>query len=192
MRQVRTCDFCDDAAAGLYEPYPPSIPDGPRMLLCEGCRDRLSSVVDPLVAEIAGDVESDPAEPAPSEREPVPSEPADEGNDPPTQEAGSGVADLDPGDDAGERSTEVDSAADADVGASRDAGGRTESERSGAPPGYRKVVRFLENRQLPVDRAEAEGLAADAYEIDEEAVADAIDHAIRYGRLREVDGDLKR
>ena len=81
---------------------------------------------------------------------------------------------------------------DADVGESTDAGGRSKSERTGAPPGYRKVMRFLENRQLPMDREEAEGLAADAYEMDEDAVAAAIDHAIEYGRLREVSGELKR
>jgi len=192
MRQVRTCDFCGDDAAGLYEPYPPSVPDGPRLLLCDGCRDRLSSIVDPLVAEIEGDAGGDRAEPAPPVREPVSPEPADGGNDTSTGEAESRDTDPVPVDDDGERSSEVDAAAAADVGESTDAGGRSKSERAGAPPGYRKVMRFLENRQLPMDRGEAEQLAADAYELDEATVADAIDHAVGYGRLREVSGELKR
>jgi hypothetical protein len=107
------------------------------------------------------------------------------------------AAGPDSGNDGEERTPATDAAdgdaiEDADVGGSRDAGGRPKGGRSGAPPGYRKVMRFLENRQFPVPRAEAEQLAADAYELDEDAVADAIDHAVRYGRLREVDGDLKR
>ncbi|HKJ58793.1 MAG TPA: hypothetical protein VKA37_06170 [Halobacteriales archaeon] len=192
MRQVRTCDFCGDDAAGLYEPYPPSVPDGPRLLLCDGCRDRLSSIVDPLVAAIEGDAGGDRAEPAPPVREPVSPEPADGGNDTSTGAAGSGDGDPDPGDDAGERSSDVDAAAEADVGESRDASGRSKRERAGTPPGYRKVMRFLENRQLPMDRTEAEQLAADAYEFDEATVSDAIDHAVQYDRLREVRGELRR
>ena len=192
MRQVRTCDFCGDDAAGLYEPYPPAVPDGPRLLLCDGCRDRLSSVVDPLVAAIEGDVGGDSVEPVSPEREPASPEPADEGNDASEETAESGDADPDSGDDADGRSSKVDAAAEADVGESTDAGGRSKSERAGAPPGYRKVMRFLENRQLPMDRGEAEQLAADAYELEEDTVADAIDHAVGYGRLREVSGELKR
>lgn len=218
MRQVRTCDFCDDAAAGLYEPYPPSIPDGPRLLLCEGCRDRLSSVVEPLVAAVQGDADRDPGGSAASDSSPAEPELVDDGADRPADDApseaseadpstdadGSGEADADgptaepdEGNDAAEGGlapdeAEHDAVEDADVGGSHDAGGRTEGERSGAPPGYRKVMRFLENRQLPVPRAEAEQLAADAYELDEDAVADAVDHAVRYGRLREVDGNLER
>ena len=198
MRQVRTCDFCGDDAAGLYEPYPPAVPDGPRLLLCDGCRERLSSIVDPLVAEIEGDAEptgdagSDPGNPAPSGREPASPEPADGGNDTSAEAAGPGDADPDAGDDDGERSPDVNAAADADVGESRDASGRSKRERAGTPPGYRKVMRFLENRQLPMDRADAEQLAADAYELDEATVADAIDHAVQYDRLREVRGELKR
>ena len=192
MRQVRTCDFCGDDAAGLYEPYPPSVPDGPRLLLCDGCRGRLSSIVDPLVAEIEGDAGGDRAEPAPPVREPASPEPADGGNDTSAGDAEAGDGDPDSGDDARERSSDGDAAAEAGVGESRDASGRSKRERAGTPPGYRKVMRFLENRKLPMDRTDAEQLAADAYELDEATVSDAIDHAVQYDRLREVRGELRR
>ena len=69
-------------------------------------------------------------------------------------------------------------------------GGRPGTTRRGAPRGYRKVMRFLENREFPVDREEAEGLAAEAYGMDRETVSAAVDHAIKHNRLREVSGDL--
>ena len=172
MRQVRTCDFCGDDASGLYEPLPDSIPDGPRLLLCDGCRDRLASVIDPLLDRVQADGGS-VARPAS------------------TSDAG--------GDESGDKTTPVEPETSADAGAStasvsdsRDASGRSKRERRGTPHGYRKVLRFLENRELPVAREEAEQLAAEAYEMDTEGVAAVIDHAVEYGRLREVDGQLKR
>ncbi|MFB6269027.1 MAG: hypothetical protein ABEH83_03730 [Halobacterium sp.] len=50
MRQLDTCDFCGDAAEGVYEVVPASVADGPkRLALCAACRDTLQSVVDPLL-----------------------------------------------------------------------------------------------------------------------------------------------
>ena len=274
MRQVRTCDFCGDDASGVYEPLPSSIPDAPRMLLCEACRDRLSSVVDPLLARIEGqadtaggggpagdagdpdatsayrdldegrsgaadgadgadlagaaDVEARewPADPRErSEEGAVDEAPADEGPAEVGATTGDGETAADEpvgatGGESGpveETTTTPDAPAPAEddqpsgtsaapppsvddltddgsveVSESRDASGRTQRERGGAPRGYRKVLRFLENRELPVDRAEAERLAAEAYELDAGEVGAAIDHAVQYGRLREVSGELRR
>lgn len=269
MRKVRTCDFCGDDATGLYEPLPPSVPGSPRMLLCDPCRDRLSSVVDPLLAEMEGDVDRDaggrsdrsigagadappgttdagsraggrtghsgtddletrewPDDPreqyddagersaddggrqsdprdrsagAPSGASDASAEPTDVSAEPRDDEVGA-AEDLtaEPArDDAGSPPTSIDDLADdhgddAEVSESRDASGRTQRERGGAPRGYRKVMRFLENRELPMDRSEAESLAAEAYEFDVDEVSEAIDHAVQYGRLREVSGELKR
>jgi len=183
MRQVRTCDFCGDDATGLYEPLSPTVPDGPRMLLCDGCRDRLSSVVEPLVERIEGDAGA-PGEATTGE---------------PDARGGSGVSVAEPASTADPEPKTEDtstssrpSTATPGVSESRDASGRAQHERAGTPPGYRKVLRFLENRQFPIDRSEAVQLTADAYELDEDAVEAVIDHAVEYGRLREVSGELKR
>lgn len=275
MRQVRTCDFCGDDATGVYEPLPSSIPDAPRMLLCDACRDRLSSVVDPLLARIEGDLGPDAGGRSgggPSDRGEAtayadlddesrddasgrsarddlearewpddPRERAEEGRDAPEGADGAPAASGSPGqpsdergqptdersqpeaepnrskddpaassratgraaepapDEAGSDDTapppsSIDDPTDdgVDVSESRDASGRTQRERGGAPRGYRKVLRFLENRQLPVERAEAERLAADAYDLDVGEVEAALDHAVQYGRLREVSGELRR
>jgi hypothetical protein len=50
-------------------------------------------------------------------------------------------------------------------------------------------MRFLENRELPMPREEAETLAAGAYDLDEGDVNDAIDHAIKHDRLTEIPGE---
>lgn len=169
MRQVRTCDFCGDDASGLYEPLPASVPDGPRMLLCDGCRDRLGSVVDPLVAQLEGGT----AERSPTDRADGGSRPADEPE---------GTTD-----DATSPASPPTS-----VSESRDASGRSQGDRAGTPRNYRKVMRFLENRQLPMERTEAVAFVSDAYDLEEGAVEEALDHAVEYGRLREVSGELKR
>lgn len=194
MREVRTCDFCGADATGTYEPLPSTIPDAPRLLLCDGCRERLASVVDPLIdwmdgkagvsgsgSEASGGLEGGrrTSGTAGSSRE------TDEAGIPPRQGGGTG----DRG-DAESRAGDSGSAATDAEGV--DAGGRPLRDRGRTPPGYRKVMRFLENRELPIERSAAEQLAAEAYELDEGAVTAAIDHAVQYGRLREVDGELKR
>jgi hypothetical protein len=274
MRQVRTCDFCGADATGVYEPLPSSIPEAPRMLLCDACRDRLSSVVDPLLARLEGDlgeatggrtgpasgspaVEHSPggseagssvsgadagagdaasdadadglddleAREWPTDPRERPEETADgsaaAGGSASADSEGRGTTDGPSGDpDVEHGSAEVatsgadesapdraegrpgtsgtppssieDPGEEVEVSESRDASGRTQRERGGAPRGYRKVLRFLENRTLPIDRGEAEQLAAEAYELEEAEVGAAIDHAVQYGRLREVSGELRR
>lgn len=179
MRQVRTCDFCGAEASGTYEPLPASIPGGPRLLLCDGCRDRLGTVVDPLLARL--DEATDPAGDTGGRRQEAPDGGAG-------VTSGGGRSRESPPDH--ERSTAESTGSV--VSESRDAGGRSQAERGGTPPGYRKVMRLLENRELPMAREDAEHLAAEAYDLDPAEVAQAIDHAVEYGRLREVDGQLKQ
>ncbi|MFB6118250.1 hypothetical protein [Halosegnis sp.] len=60
MRQVSGCDFCGNTASGAFEVLPAEHDpdgDGKRMILCDGCRDRLASVLDPLIDAAATDVE---------------------------------------------------------------------------------------------------------------------------------------
>lgn len=202
MREVRTCDFCGDDATGLYEPLPATIPDSPRLLLCDACHDTLSTVIDPLIAQVAGEGAADTAAPSADGADAgggrqQPAQPLatdDDDASGPAADAGDG---LDSEEGAGAQTqSAADSGsspgADVDVGTSRDAGGRDKSERGGAPRGYRRVMRFLENRELPIERAEAERMAVEAYDLDEDVVTQAIDHAVQYGRYREVGGELKR
>jgi hypothetical protein len=194
--------------------------DGRRMVLCPGCRDTLASVLEPLLAGTAGDDpgSGDPAGAGP-ETTTVVAEPDRESGTRADTTAGAGD---DPGDHTGEGSTpsadgvsspggsgegfadgndggpepantgsDLEEAFDAQDGVER-AGEAPRSTRSGTPRGYRKVMRFLENREFPVDRDEAETLAAEAYGLDPGSVSAAVDHAIKHNRLREVSGQLRQ
>jgi hypothetical protein len=164
MREVRACDFCGAGAAGVFEVLPAGI-DGEarRMLLCESCRDTLDGVVSPLLDALDGVASTDEGVGAdPATPEPGESEPA---------EANGG--------------TETDPAV-------QETGGRSLRNQNGTPKGYSKVMRFLEGREFPMERATAEELVAEAYGMETETVGAAIDHAAKHGRLREASGKLFR
>ncbi|PSQ08688.1 hypothetical protein BRC93_14550 [Halobacteriales archaeon QS_5_70_15] len=213
MREVRTCDFCDEEAAGTFEVVPPERDpsgEGRRMVLCPTCRDTLDSVLEPLLdREGTEGVPETTAEPGTTT---VVAEPA--GDEPAGDEPAGDEPEPSPGDGAGgngrDRGPASDGASPENRGPRGDVesgesggeptggdleeplGGRPRSARSGTPSGYRKVVRFLEGREFPMDREEAETLAAEAYGIDRQAVAAAIDHAVKHDRLREAGGKLRQ
>lgn len=58
MRALRNCDFCADDAVGVYEVLPPELDpeedEQRRIALCEGCRDQLATVLDPLMTRLGG------------------------------------------------------------------------------------------------------------------------------------------
>ncbi|WP_159901671.1 hypothetical protein [Salinirussus salinus] len=81
--------------------------------------------------------------------------------------------------------------------------GDTADERGGTDPDrevtatvsaleYNKVMRLLQNREFPVDRAEIETVAASAYELSESECAAVIDLAVDRGLIAERDGQLVR
>jgi len=88
--------------------------------------------------------------------------------------------------DAGE-STDAGEATD--TGASADAG---ESDADVDVKTYKRVIRLLRNRELPIDRAEFESLAASAYDIDQAECAAALDAAVERDLLVESDGRIDR
>lgn len=194
MREVSTCDFCGEEAAGTFEVVPPErdpAGEGRRLVLCPDCRDTLGAALEPLV-ERSADTGAAPAETGTGTTTVV-AEPGDRPDESATDPADAGAGpDEGPGQKpATDGVPSGDDAADTSAGGEGVEGdGRQEATRRGAPPGYRKVMRFLENRQFPMDREEAETLAAEAYEMDPEAVSAAVDHAVRHDRLREVSGDL--
>jgi len=57
---------------------------------------------------------------------------------------------------------------------------------------YNKVMRLLQNREFPVDRAEIQTIAANAYGLAESECAAVIDLAIDRGLIAEQDGQLVR
>ncbi|AGN01110.1 hypothetical protein L593_05805 [Salinarchaeum sp. Harcht-Bsk1] len=61
-----------------------------------------------------------------------------------------------------------------------------------SPRTYNRVVRLLQNREFPVDRADFEALATSAYELDHGECSAALDGAIEKGLLVERDGSLHR
>jgi hypothetical protein len=184
MREVRTCDFCGETAAGTFEVVPPErdpAGDGRRLVLCPACRETLGDVLEPLLGG-ASDTGGDATAAEDIGTTTVVAEPESSPGDATT--ANDGRRDPEAATDG--------SRVDAQGGDSLEEalGGSPTSARSGAPRGYRKVMRFLENREFPVEREEAETLAAEAYGMDRESVAAAIDHAVKHNRLREASGKL--
>lgn len=203
MREVRTCDFCGADGRGVYEVLPPEIDGGRRMILCPPCKDRLEGIVAPLLDRLDADggvthpraervrggegaqsnerhrERAASADPTP---EGEPDAVADTDTNA-TAVADSGVAET--VDEADTGGTEVEEAVDAvtDDAPEQTAASETIAREAAIPPAYRKVVRFLRNREFPMDRGEAEALAAGAYGLDDEVVHRIVEHAIAEGRF---------
>ncbi|SFR32090.1 hypothetical protein [Halogeometricum limi] len=101
-------------------------------------------------------------------------------------------------DDADRKQTAADPSEDYDVvgdaGAPEAADDDSANEESvGAePPQFRKVMRLLNNREFPVDRAEITDLASGAYGLERSEAAEILDYAIQRDVLREDDGQLRK
>lgn len=191
------------------------------VVLCPACREKLTAVLEPVFDHGAGGSESaDDGSPA-SESDhdagdgslfgvfdaDTPESPvgSDSGSDGPSA-SGTGDAGAsedapadgppvdripDPGARASADTDSTDGPADSDSGdAPADAdGGDAEAD---TPEGYYTVLRFLENREFPVARAEIERVVAGAYDLSEREVADIVDAAVDRGVLVEVGGTLAR
>ncbi|TMT85149.1 hypothetical protein E2L06_00425 [Haloterrigena sp. H1] len=59
MRELRTCDFCDADAVGTFEIVPPELEpteaEQRRIVCCPDCRDRLETLLEPLLARLGVD-----------------------------------------------------------------------------------------------------------------------------------------
>ena len=212
MREL-DCDFCGGTAAGAYEILPAELDPSPdeqvRIVLCDSCRETLNDVLAPLLDRIgSGDASA-----------PGPSFAADAaGHSSPVVEAGGGGGGGidETGDDpavaidaAGHASPPehsgpepdttdavdaADAAADADAADDPAGDGPADSaddaDAAEEPPNFRKVMRFLNNREFPVDRAEVAEFAAGAYDLEDREVRDIFDYAIERGILDEENGML--
>lgn len=230
MRELRNCDFCDDDAVGTFAVVPPELEptedEQRRVVLCDGCKGQLQTLLEPLLARAGVDDGDDGTESTASESgsesDATDGEPDDGGSgtvvaaaDESTQarnrssspnatvsepESGRSTDDGGAGDgESGDGGSDDESAARARDG-SRVSSGIT-IERSGgdadeatdrAPKAYGKVLRLLENREFPMDRHEAQQLAAGAYDLEPHEVAAIIDRAIERGEFVEKRDELRR
>ncbi len=90
-----------------------------------------------------------------------------------------------------ERDDEGDSDAGADDEQAADSDGDTAQTTVSALE-YNRVMRLLQNREFPLDRAEIQTVAANAYGLAEHECAEVIDLAIDRGLIAEQDGQLTR
>lgn len=184
MRAVHSCDFCGDDAVGTYEVVPDDLlrsdADQRRVSLCSHCHDTLEDVLEPFLdGGSARTAELDTAD----ENE------ADENKA--EQSAASAATEQAP----------TSAAVDADARAEGIAIGRSDSESDGAsdtadvptePEQFRKVMRLLNNREFPVERAGFAELASSAYELEEDHVADILDYAVERGVVTDDGGVLRK
>ncbi|MFB6255600.1 MAG: hypothetical protein ABEH58_02555 [Haloplanus sp.] len=173
MPQLRSCYFCGavDDSLQEYEVVPDRLvaPDESRSaVLCSSCQEKLRRVLEPLV-EAAGSAAS-------------------------TGDPGSGMSDV------GEVTFESASPTPDDAPATtngRDDG--TDDETSDAdgdadaddvPDGYYKILRLLQNREFPMERADLTTLVTGAYDMSEPQCERILETAIERGVLVEDGSSL--
>ena len=208
MRAVHSCDFCGDDAVGTYEVVPDELAsrtDQRRVALCSHCYETLETVLEPFLdggaSESVSDDETEPpAESAASEDSTTTATTAAVDADARAEGIAIGRSEADENE-----SDEDDPLAASDAilngqSASEEPAEPAEptddepapSETPTEPDQFRKVMRLLNNRQFPVDRAEFAELAAGAYELDDDHVAEIIDYADERGVVVDDAGTLKK
>ena len=208
MHVLRNCDFCGAEAVGTFEVVPPELEPTPaerrRTLLCAACRNRLETLLEPLLERAVADEAVDTDGSGSIAVTTV------GGNERTTTER-PGKAALESSEAALESSEAVETDAAA-TDASNEAeaatsGANSEGENAGTasrsdatvgsanaepPEHYGKVVRLLRNREFPMKRREFESLAANAYDLEGRAVEAIVDYAIDQGELTQKGGNLHR
>ena len=184
MSQLSSCYFCGSALDTSLSEYP-VVPeelrsgetDDTTVVLCPTCRRKLGTVIEAVVDAAGEGVTTD----------------------------GTADTDLTGEDDRPDDSGLLDGGT-ADRGAPSSAGSDpTPSEPSGTPAGdtasddeeptltnleYNKVMRLLQNRELPVDRAEIQEVATSAYQISPEEFDTVIQAAIQRDLIAERNGQF--
>ncbi|MCU4801291.1 hypothetical protein OB920_13000 [Halobacteria archaeon HArc-gm2] len=257
MEQLSSCYFCGAALDASLDEYPvvpkdlhPTTDDQKTVVLCQGCRQKLGTVVETIVSVVESPESADPAD----DRTPDPADSsADE--DPLADEGWVDAGELSASDDAGEAAAAADghatgnasteeTDADADDGSDdvtyttstaaggrrsvsgnaesirdddgpaggdeRSAGGSAANDGAGASgtdgggnggeagdgrPSMTalentKVMRLLQNREFPVDRAEIKAVAVNAYDMSESQFDKVVDAAVDRGLIGEQNGQI--
>ncbi len=103
-----------------------------------------------------------------------------------------GGADPDEGEDVGETTDSTDDGEKAGDSGEEDDDESEPARTTVSALEYNKVMRLLQNREFPVDRAEIQAVAANAYGLAEHECAEVIDLAVDRGLIAEQDGQLVR
>jgi hypothetical protein len=179
MSQLRSCYFCGSVGDSLreYEVVPERLvaPGESRSaVLCSDCREKLRRVLEPLIdaAESSAASGPDPGTAAIGE---VTFESDDAATD---DEAAADGRD-------GGADDETVTVTERDTGGDGDGSGTDDGDGSDVPDGYHKVLRLLQNREFPMERADLTALVTGAYDVSEPQCERILETAIERGVLVE-------
>lgn len=180
MADLESCYFCGSVEdLGEYATPPARLlPDGhdaQSAILCPDCRGKLRDVLEPIAAHVE-ELETTP-EPAAADQQLSTGSTDDASADDSPSGADDGTVET--SDD--ERPGVDELAAEAAAGAAPD-----------TPDGYRRVLRLLRNRELPMARADVVALTSGAYELGEAQCEEILDAAIERGDLGESGDQITR
>ena len=175
MSRMAVCYFCGTV---VDSPVPtPLLPaslrdggDGPTIDLCADCEEKYGAVRETIAESVDGATTAPDAASA--------ADPAD------TDAAADGLDDITIGDD----DDTAESSADGEPDAGSDDAAFADVSVSKAD--FRRVMRLLENRDLPVERTEIETVASNAYDISETTCAAILDAAAERGHIAIADGRI--
>jgi len=203
MSQLRSCYFCGAVGDSLreYEVVPERLvsPDGSRSaVLCSSCHEKLRRVLEPFVD--AAEATAAPEQSADSLDEvtfdAATSDDSTATTHHPESAAGDGesdatIADADTVPDGERPSMPEDGDADAENAVDDDepdgADERADATDDGddLPDDYYKVLRLLQNREFPMERADLTALVTGAYDVSDAECERILETAIERGVLVE-------
>ena len=178
MPQLRSCYFCGAVGDSLqeYEVVPDHLVasgESRSAVLCSSCREKLRRVLEPLVEAAESTSSTGGPDPGVSDVSEVTFESAA-----PTPDDASPATD---GRDADDETTEMGGE---DGGAPDDEDADADRDED-VPDGYYKVLRLLQNREFPMERADLTALVTGAYDVSEPQCERILETAIERGVLIE-------
>jgi len=179
MPKLRSCYFCGSVGDSLreYEVVPERLVasgESRSAVLCSDCREKLRRVLEPLV-----EAAESSATGGPDHGTVAIGEVTFESDDATTDDE----AATDGRDGDGDDETVTVTGRDTD-----DGGDESETDDGGdtdVPDGYHKVLRLLQNREFPMERADLTALVTGAYDISEPQCERILETAIERGVLVE-------
>jgi hypothetical protein len=180
MPQLRSCYFCGSVGDSLreYELVPERLVaagESRSAVLCSDCREKLRRVLKPLIesTEATG---TDRSEPHATDIGEVTFEAAD-------ATAGDAERTADSQDGGGDDDDAERTADGQDGGGDDDDAERTAGHDDDVPDGYYKVLRLLQNREFPMERADLTALVTGAYDVSEPQCDRIVETAVERGVL---------
>ncbi|WP_424007331.1 hypothetical protein [Haloferax denitrificans] len=199
QRRVVLCEHCEETLSEVIAPLLSRLGVDADVNVADDARAEMGASAAPertaggSVGEAAS-VDVNAVEPAPTSPEPANHDSPDETDDSDETEQANETEPTDETEQTDEADDETEPTGDESASATAEEAQSTagSSDRGGEPPKFRKVIRILQNREFPVERAEVEALASGAYDLDDDEVADIFDYAIERGLLVDDSGTLRR